>query len=335
MNVRKVNTGCEARRYLTELVTSLVLLGFLVSACNVNAPRVVKIGLVAPFEGRYREVGYDVIPAVRLAIREWAASTPGSRVVVELVAYDDGGIPEQALEQAHKLVDDQDVVVVIGHWRDDTTREAAPIYKAGGLTLLTFATEAVGRSPSVYSLSPSAGELRLAVERYLSSESVMADLHLNGDGDVIAESMRLHHIEESSLYLGGPTWGLSQFYLLAGSRAEGAQYVTGAIRPEDLSTEAARADEFTQKYREANLNIPPGPLAPIAYDAARLSLLALDSCLDKTLSRGSVGIALGQASLEDGLTGPVAFTETGRRLDAPILLYEWRAGERILVKRLQ
>ncbi len=30
----------------------------------------VKIGLVAPFEGRYRYVGYDVIYAVRLALHE-------------------------------------------------------------------------------------------------------------------------------------------------------------------------------------------------------------------------------------------------------------------------
>ena len=30
----------------------------------------VKIGLSAPFEGLYRDLGYEVLPAVRLAVRE-------------------------------------------------------------------------------------------------------------------------------------------------------------------------------------------------------------------------------------------------------------------------
>ncbi|HIE37729.1 MAG TPA: hypothetical protein EYP77_01440, partial [Anaerolineae bacterium] len=43
----------------------------LLTACQVPGVvhPTVKIGLVAPFEGRYRYVGYDLFPAVRLALR--------------------------------------------------------------------------------------------------------------------------------------------------------------------------------------------------------------------------------------------------------------------------
>jgi len=40
------------------------------TACSASTQPVVKIGLVAPFEGRYRPIGYEAIYAARLAIRE-------------------------------------------------------------------------------------------------------------------------------------------------------------------------------------------------------------------------------------------------------------------------
>ena len=39
------------------------------SACASTQP-VIKIGLVAPFEGRFRAIGYEAVYAARLAIRE-------------------------------------------------------------------------------------------------------------------------------------------------------------------------------------------------------------------------------------------------------------------------
>ena len=56
----------------------------------------VKIGLVAPFEGRYRYVGYDVFYAVRLALQEVNAAGGVGGYHVELVAYDDGADPAMA-----------------------------------------------------------------------------------------------------------------------------------------------------------------------------------------------------------------------------------------------
>ena len=96
----------------------------------------VKIGLVAPFEGCYRAIGYDVIYAARLALREVNEAGGVGGYAVELVAYDDGAQSALAVEQAHKLDVDPDVLAAIGHFREDTTRAAAAAYCQAGLPLL-------------------------------------------------------------------------------------------------------------------------------------------------------------------------------------------------------
>jgi branched-chain amino acid transport system substrate-binding protein len=96
----------------------------------------IKIGLVAPFEGRYRAFGYDVIYAARLALSEVNQAGGVAGYGVELVAYDDGAQPAMAVEQAHKLDVDPDVLGVIGHFREETTRAAVAAYAQAGLPLV-------------------------------------------------------------------------------------------------------------------------------------------------------------------------------------------------------
>ena len=111
---------------------------FLLSACRApGAVRpTVKIGLVAPFEGRYRYAGYDVIYAVRLALREANASGGVAGYSVELVAFDDGADPAMAVEQARKLAVDPEVVAAIGHFREETTAAASSAYAGAGMPLV-------------------------------------------------------------------------------------------------------------------------------------------------------------------------------------------------------
>lgn len=105
------------------------------AACASVDP-VVKVALVGPFEGRYRDVGYDAIYSARLAVREInrAGGINGHRVA--LVALDDGGDPELASQAAASLVVDPGVVAVAGHFLAETTAAAAPIYDSAGLALL-------------------------------------------------------------------------------------------------------------------------------------------------------------------------------------------------------
>lgn len=135
---------------------SRLLCGFicllLCVACVPPLPRIVKIGLVAPFEGRYRYVGYDAIYAARLAVQELnAAGGVGGRQL-ELVAYDDRGDPELARTAARNLVTDPDVVAVIGHYRQASTEVAAPLYVEAGLPLVLVGAR-VASTPGVWQLT--------------------------------------------------------------------------------------------------------------------------------------------------------------------------------------
>jgi branched-chain amino acid transport system substrate-binding protein len=114
-------------------------------------------------------VGYDVIYAVKLALRE--ANEEGSVVGygVELVAYDDGADPAMAVEQAHKLDVDPDVVGAIGHFREETTAAAAATYTEASIPLIAPAVlnpDLTRRGEGIYRLGPTAEPLADAlVER--------------------------------------------------------------------------------------------------------------------------------------------------------------------------
>ncbi len=105
------------------------------TGCQQVSP-VVKVGLVAPFEGAHRAIGYDVIYSARLAVREVneAGGIGGYRVA--LVALDDSGDPAMAEKTAVSLTLDPAVVVVVGHWYTPTTAVAAPIYTQSGLPFI-------------------------------------------------------------------------------------------------------------------------------------------------------------------------------------------------------
>jgi ABC-type branched-subunit amino acid transport system substrate-binding protein len=115
------------------LLLSLAFAGL--SGCSRVAP-VVKVGLVAPFEGEHRAVGYDAIYAARLALREINAAGGIDGVRLELVALDDSGNRELARQSAASLVVDTKVVAVVGHWLAATTEVARPLYARGDLALL-------------------------------------------------------------------------------------------------------------------------------------------------------------------------------------------------------
>lgn len=88
------------------------LLAFSLSSCTSTRP-VVKIGLLAPFEGVYRQEGYDALAAMRGALAE---QNPSGLEVLPL-ALDSSGDVERA---GQKVLADPSVAAVIGpFWASD------------------------------------------------------------------------------------------------------------------------------------------------------------------------------------------------------------------------
>ena len=105
------------------LVISLTL-----SACTSTRP-VVKIGLLAPFEGLHRESGYEALAAMRLALSDF----PLVHVEAMPLALDTSADPVQARRAALKMLRDDSVVAVVGPVQARTVSAVADVIAASDL----------------------------------------------------------------------------------------------------------------------------------------------------------------------------------------------------------
>ncbi len=162
------------RKVLTEWLCVLLLLA--VGGCTVSGSTkpIVKVGLVAPFEGLYRPLGYEVLYAVKLAIRERNASGGVAGYMVEWVALNDDNEPAVAAQRAREMAVDPDVVGVIGHFSSPTTLAALEEYRRAGLALVTSAAAANAVTdsgyPNVYRLCARNDRLGQEAARYAVTE---------------------------------------------------------------------------------------------------------------------------------------------------------------------
>ncbi len=227
---------------LASCALRLVPCFLLLASCSFpgsTAP-VLKFGLVAPFEGRYRPVGYDAIYAARLAVREANAAGGVGGYRVELVAYDDGGQEDAAVERARQLVLDPQIVAAIGHLRVDTTRAAWNVYSSAGLPLLApvIPANALPGTPCAGCGFPAA---------FRSAPT--------------AQALR-------------PWAPLDD--VLAGLVPTGTVFATGAPWPQDaLNIPGAR--QFIAEYMQVSGSAQPGPYAWAVYQSAQMLFDAMRS----------------------------------------------------------
>ncbi len=290
---------------------------FLLSACLPVTRPVVKIALVAPFEGRYRDVGYEVIYAVRLAVREANGSGGVAGYSIELLALDDSGDPEMAVAQARKVAADPQVVGVIGHWLDATTLAAAPEYDAEGIPLLAT-TASPSLAASVFRLWPTDAAL----------DATMPDaLHCPAPCDSLEDLGWLtSHLPLPTSHfqiVGPPLWGQQQFVSLAGDAAEGVYFIAPAPLPADSADPS-----FADRYRAISNGVEPRSYAVLAYDATRLlfDAIARDAKVNGRPTRTGVAAALPQTDYA-GLSGHFSFDSNHNWAEANGWVYQWREGK--------
>jgi hypothetical protein len=142
------HVSCIAPHVLCVAAYSLFLGSccLLLAACSFpgSVKPTVKVGLSAPFEGLSRDLGYESLHAVRLAVRERnEAGGVGGRYLVELVALNDFNEPEEAVVQARKMAVDPGVLGVLGGWSPETARSAVPEYERLELAFLTPEPETI------------------------------------------------------------------------------------------------------------------------------------------------------------------------------------------------
>ena len=146
---RRIVTARRLRGGRSLALSLIVMVAAVGCGCGRVVRPSVKLGLVAPFEGRYRYVGYDVIYATRLALREVNSVGGVGGYNVELLAFDDASDPVRAVEQAGNLATDPALLGVLGHFRDDTTSAASGVYSEKGIPFVAIGMGASDVSPHV------------------------------------------------------------------------------------------------------------------------------------------------------------------------------------------
>ncbi len=306
--VRVASEQVASRKWKAgTLLVFCLLIPVLLSACAFpGTSPTFKLGLVAPFEGRYRPIGYDAIYAARLAVRQANAQGGAGGWRVELIALDDGGDPAAAVKQARMLALDPAVVGVIGHLRADTTQAASAVYAQEGLPLLVPANVPAGESASATSvyLGPSMAQLNGALQDAARPAGAVARLGV--DAIFAAEIVKSEH----GVLAGGPDLGLADFAKIAGLQAEGTVFVTGAPWPQDV----AGAEQFIASYEAVSGGSPPGPYAWATFQAAQMLLEATrrDIQLNGLPSRQRIASELQTALAK---TAPAQF--------APVYVYRY------------
>ena len=151
-----------------------------------------KIGLVGPFEGLYRHVGYDALHAVKLALTERNQRGGVLGYTVELVVLNDDQAPESAVQRAREMAVDPDVVGVIGHFGEETTVAALSVYQEAGLALVVPAATSGAVTGSghdqTYRLGADAGQIAEVAARYAVLEKGALRVAVVGGAEELALS---------------------------------------------------------------------------------------------------------------------------------------------------
>ncbi len=118
------------RRYLLLLLSLLLLAG-----CLPERPApVLKVGLLAPFEGERRELGYHLLPAIFAATPERVNGQ-----LVEWVILDTSSQPEVAAQRARELLVDPAVLAIVGPLLPEEVAAVAPLMEEAGVAWVPLA----------------------------------------------------------------------------------------------------------------------------------------------------------------------------------------------------
>lgn len=217
----------------------LLLLIALTGCAVVRGDGVTRIALLAPFEGRYREVGYDMLYAARLGLAE--SDITG----IELLAVDDGGDTLHAADRARALSQNPTVagVILVG-----ITATAIDVQEA-----LTAPTLIVGH----WGAEPASANIYM-----LSHPDQNALFTVPGDIAVTDAAA----IEGQQT--GSEIFGLKQFPDLRDDLT-GITVIANAVLPDA---------DFSERYINSDIFVdPPGLLVTLGYDAVQLMAQALQS----------------------------------------------------------
>ncbi len=111
------------------LVLSVSVLSGCASSNQNTGDGPIKIAVAFPMTGDNAEYGKSFLLAAQIKVDEWNANGGVLGRNIELVNYDDKNSGEEAASIAQKIVSDNSIVGVLGHFSSGVSMVAAPIYQ--------------------------------------------------------------------------------------------------------------------------------------------------------------------------------------------------------------
>lgn len=138
----------NTQRFWTRLVTVLFLVALVAGACvpvtpapaapaAPAAPRAYKVGIFSPTTGFAAADGTSAFHGAELAVKYINDRGGVNGVPLELVHYDDAAKPDQAVNVAHKLIEQDKVIAGISGSYSGATRAASAVFQEAGVPMIS------------------------------------------------------------------------------------------------------------------------------------------------------------------------------------------------------
>lgn len=313
----------------------------LLTSCTATRPTL-KIGLIAPFEGVHRPLGYEVLAAVKLALQQRNAAGGAAGYGIELVALNDDGVPATAARQVAALAADPGVVAIIGPWQTETAQAAAPALQSAGLAAIIpaalpdadlagapnafrlFAGDDALAQALLTAIPPGAGveisgaaaawATRLIALLPATGSAGTRAILLTGDAEAVARQLTISScVRTITLCFAGPSVGEPLVTARAGDAVNGLIWTTSL----QLPVCAGQAGDFCQAYQAAT-GAAPGAYAALAYDATVTLLTAIE---DSEQPQRVTVLATLRKVERQGVSGMIRFNAQRSWEEAPARLY--------------
>lgn len=134
----KTNMSIRTRRVISAVAAVALGLGTVAataSSASAASCKTLKIAFQGPLTGDYGNLGVNISQGAVLAVDQYNAKNPKTRV--QLVKYDSQADPAQAPALAQKIIRDACIVAMVGPSFSGETLESGPIYNRAGLPLIS------------------------------------------------------------------------------------------------------------------------------------------------------------------------------------------------------
>lgn len=144
------------------------------------------IAYQGPLSGPNAQLGINMENGVKLAIKE-ANESGDYDVTFEYASGDDRGEPGQATSAAQRIIDNEDVVAVVGPAFSGAANVAAPVYGEAGITALSPSATAPDLTeqgfPTFLRGVPNDGEQGAAIAAFFAEQGVESAVVIDDLGD--------------------------------------------------------------------------------------------------------------------------------------------------------